>query len=236
MNTHHKNEDLLYSLPDYITGKLVDEDLKFRIENEINLNTDFKQEYEMMKETYSSIKDLQFSEPPAHYFNNLVPRLNQRIESVSKFSFSHLFRLANLFKYALPAVSVIVLIVIFTFPNKSNKNENMFKQTDNTITEIMKANTDTLQTDNETVENTSAEENIVVENIQENETTPIKKEKNRTEKTIKVTNLNNVNIEDMIAETETIEKYDDYVYENDFNSLSQKDQTDLINKLSKTKF
>lgn len=237
MKTNNNNEDLLYSLPDYITGKLNDEGIRHNIEEEIRINVSFREEYELMKETYSSIKDLEFSEPPAHYFTNLMPLINQRIENNSGFSFAHMFRLANLFKYALPAVSVIVLIFIFTFSNKSNKNENMFVHTDDTITEIMRNNKDTIKTIEKTVESNTTEEKELTDNTTVNTTHKVNREKN-TSQTVKTVSekpgINN--IEALFTETERTEHYDDYVYETDFNTLSGKEQADLINKLSNTKF
>jgi hypothetical protein len=237
MKTNNNNEDLLYSLPDYITGKLNDEGIRHNIEEEIRINAGFREEYELMKETYSSIKDLEFSEPPAHYFTNLMPLINQRIENNSGFSFAHMFRLANLFKYALPAVSVIVLIFIFTFSNKSNKSENMFVHTDDTITEIMRNNKDTIKTIEKTVESNTTEEKELTDNTTVNTTHKVNREKN-TSQTVKTVSekpgINN--IEALFTETERTEHYDDYVYETDFNTLSGKEQADLINKLSNTKF
>jgi len=237
METNKNNEDLLYSLPDYITGKLNDERIRHNIEEEIRINAGFREEYELMKETYSSIKDLEFSEPPAHYFTNMVPRINQRIGSNSGFTFAHIFRLANLFKYALPAVSVIVLIFIFTFSNKSSKNENMFVHTEDTITEIMKNNKDTIKTIEKTVESNATEEKELTDNTTVNTSHKVNREKN-TNQTVKTVTEKPVanNIESLFADTEQTENFDDYVYETDFSTLSGKEQADLIKKLSNTKF
>ncbi|MCX6157847.1 MAG: hypothetical protein NTY74_07700 [Ignavibacteriae bacterium] len=237
METNKNNEDLLYSLPDYITGKLNDEGIRHNIEEEIRINAGFREEYELMKETFSSIKDLEFSEPPAHYFTNMVPRINQRIGSNSGFTFAHIFRLANLFKYALPAVSVIVLIFIFTFSNKSSKNENMFVHTEDTITEIMKNNKDTIKTIEKTVESNATEEKELTDNTTVNTSHKVNREKN-TNQTVKTVTEKPVanNIESLFADTEQTENFDDYVYETDFSTLSGKEQADLIKKLSNTKF
>ena len=234
MNTNNNTEDLLHNLPDYITGKIADEGTKFRIEEEIIRNAGFRQEYELLKKTYSSIKDLQFSEPPAHFFTNLIPRLNMRIESrESKFSFENIFKLTNLFKYALPAVSVVLLIIIITFTNKSNKNENMFIQSDNTITDIMQEKVDSTVTNKEVIENTAVEEKEVIENNTEN-TIQVNREKNtkQTNKNNTGINQSSVNIEEFFSEEDDSDNDEDYMYENEFSKLSGKEQTDIINKLS----
>ena len=238
METNKNNEDLLYSLPDYITGKLHDEGIKHNIEKELRINSEFREEYELMKETYSSIKDLELREPPAHYFTNLVPIINQRIEEQNKFTFAHIFRLANLFKYALPAVSVVVLIVIFTFSNKSNVSENMFVQTDNTISEIMKVETDTISSKNEAIETAQSEETEIAVNNTDNTQPKVYKEKDRTSKnnSESINGGNSINIEELFTESEETEIFDDYAYDTDFSTLSGNEQSELINKLSKTKF
>jgi hypothetical protein len=236
METNKNNEDLLYSLPDYITGKLNDEGIIHSIEEEIGRNADFREEYELMKETYSSIKDLEFSEPPAHYFTNMVPRINQRIDSISSFSFAHMFRMANFFKYALPGVSVIVLILIITFTNKNNKNENMLVQTDNTISEIMKTESDSIHTSQELADNLATDENNSDDINNEDNPIQLTKDKIRNVSTQTEVTVNSANIEEMFTESDDAESEDDYVYETDFSTLSGKEQSDLIKKLSNTKF
>ena len=237
MNKNINNEDLIYSLPDYITGKLNDEGIKFRIEEEIRNNNGFRQEYELLKETYSSLKNLEFSEPPSHYFNNLIPRLNQRIENESKFSFAHLFRLANLFKYALPAVTVVCVIVLITFTNKSNKDENMFIQSDNTISDIMKGSLDTAMAVNTEIGDSALDENDAVDNTADN-TTQVSKVtyfKIADNSTFEIS-PNSANIEDLLTESEDADNDDAFMYENEFTNLSKTEQSDIINKLTKVNF
>lgn len=241
MNKNINKEDLIYSLPDYITDKLNDEGIKFRIEEEIRNNNVFRQEYELLKETYSSLKNLEFSEPPAHYFNNLIPRLNQRIENEDKFSFAHLFRLANLFKYALPAVTVVFIIVIITFTNKSNKDENMFVQSDNTITKIMKEPADTImaiktETGDSAVEENNAVNSNDINNAVNNKQISKVNYTNQTNKTGVENKTSSVNIEDLFTETDENETEDVFMYENEFTTLSKSEQSDIINKLTKENF
>lgn len=234
-----KNEELLYSLPDYISGKLNDKELRVKIEEEIGCNAEFRNEYELMKETYSSIKGLEFFQPPEHYFTNLVPRINKRIENGAKPLFSGIFRLANLFKYALPALSVIVLIFIFTFSNKSSKDNNIFVHTDDTINRIMNNKKDTLKSEERKDDAVLTEEKSYTENTSENTSLKVIREKvTRTQNKAESekTGSNNINIDALLSETEETYQYDDYVYETDFNKLSGKEQTELINKLSNTKF
>ena len=238
MNNNTNNEDLIYSLPDYITGKLNDEGIKFRIEEEIRDNNGFRQEYELLRETYSSLKNLEFSEPPAHYFNNLIPRLNQRIENESKFSFAHLFRLANLFKYALPAVTVVCVILLITFTNKSNKDENMFIQSDNTISDIMKGSLDSTTAVSTETGDSALEENDAVDNTADNTTqvskvTYIKKTNNNA---VEIGPSSANNIEDLLTDSDDADNDDAFMYESEFTTLTKTEQSDIINKLTKVNF
>jgi len=237
MNKSINNEELIYSLPDYIAGKINDKGIQNKIEEEIRNNDGFRQEYELLKETYSSLKNLEFSEPPAHYFNNLIPRLNQRIENENKFSFAHLFRLANLFKYALPAVTVVCVILLITFTNKSNKDENMFIQSDNTITEIMKGSIDSTAAVDTGTGDTVIEENDVNNNTdyntaQINKVQGIRKTYNNTVET----SPGSANIEDLLTESDDNDNDDAFMYENEFTTLSKTEQSDIINKLAKENF
>lgn len=234
MNKDNNIENLLYNLPDFITGKLADEGIKIKIDEEIRNNDDFRKEYESMKETYSSFKDLEFSEPPALYFTNLVPLINQRIDSDSKFSLSHIFRITNLLKYALPAVTVVCVIFIITFTNKSNKDENMFVQTDNTITEIMKTSFDSTISNKEDIGDLSQEEEVTQNNNQVLQTRDnITKSNN---KSVIQTKQNVVNIEELFTESDDAEEDDVFMYESEFGNLTSKEQTEIINKFSNAKF
>ncbi|MCE1166369.1 MAG: hypothetical protein LWX07_13305 [Bacteroidetes bacterium] len=75
------NEEYLYSLPDYVNGKLPDGPLKSGIEEMIKSDAVFRAEYESMLNTMKFVRNGSLVEPPEHYFNSLVPRINERIEA-----------------------------------------------------------------------------------------------------------------------------------------------------------
>lgn len=240
MNNNISNyEELLYNLPDYIEGKITDTDLIQKIEAEINLNPAFKSEFDLISSAIESVKGLKFSEPPDHYFSNLVPAINSRIENnKSDSTLFHFFRLSYLFKYALPALSVILVIIIINFSNKSNKDENMFVQSEKTINGIMNNNSDiktdstnNLKENNEMESNNENVESNVINKEKEINNSEIIKRKNKQET---VSENNNINLLELFTENE--ESEDDYYYESDFNTLSQSEQNEILNKLTKTNF
>ncbi len=238
-NNFTNNENLLYNLPDYIAGKITDKNLIQRIKSEIDSNPDFKSEYELISETFSSVNNLKFSEPPEHYFSNLVPRINARIEKQNnKSPFLHFFRISNLLKYALPAISVVLIIVIINYSNKNKKDENMFIQSDHTINNIMNNKSDTT-TDSINNLKKQLEEESNKETNENNLSTEVKEVNNPEKistknKQEKVTEENNSGILELFTESEETEE--EYYYESDFSSLSQSEQNELLNKLSNTNF
>ncbi len=239
METDRNKEELLHSLPDYAAGSITDEVLKQRIEDELKCNADFRDELELIKDTFTFLNEHSFSEPPAHYFTNLIPQIRSRIDSSSKPQRSGIFRFAYFYKYALPALSVIVLILIITISNKNSNDSSVFVKTEDTINRIMSSSKDTVNTTSVTKEADVPEEKLLADDTKEY--TPPKSVREKTSKqqmkaVSEKSNGSNINIDALLYETETTYQYDDYVYEADFGKLTGKEQSELINKLSNTKF
>ncbi|MFA7360640.1 MAG: hypothetical protein WC139_06345 [Candidatus Kapaibacterium sp.] len=223
MNNSNSNyEELLYNLPDYVAGKITDENLLLRIQSELNSNPEFKAEYDLLSETYSAVKDMKFSEPPVHYFTNLVPKINEKINKQKESKgIAGFFRLSNLVKYALPAVSVVLLIFVITFSNKNDKDESMFTRYSDTISEIMKLDS---ETSNVSVD---VETDTALESTEEEGFTD-------SDDASELSGIENENIIELYDENGDSE--DEYFYYSDFETLSQIEQNELINTLSETKF
>lgn len=221
-NGKTNNDELLFQLPDYVTGKITDENLLLRIQSAINSDPEFKKEYESLADTFSTIKDLKFSHPPVHYFNNLVPQINEKItnQNVSK-GISGFFKLSNLYKYALPAVSVIFLIVIITFSNKNDKDESMFSRYGDTISDIMKLDPES------SYESIDDENEITLESAEDEEFA----ESGDASELIAIENSNILELYDENGDSD-----EDFFYYSDFETLSHTEQIELINTLSETKF
>lgn len=103
-------EELLENLPDYINNKIEDNKLKDAISAEISVNPDFRKEYDLISITLRSVNSIEFTEPPANYFNSLLPRINERMTSKSgKFKFTKSF--STLWKYAVPIAAIIIFFI-----------------------------------------------------------------------------------------------------------------------------
>lgn len=221
-NINPNSEELLYNLPDYIAGSITDKELIDKIRNEININPEFKAEYELLSETFAEVNNLKFSEPPEHYFTNLVPNINEKIlkQKESK-GIARFFKLSNLVKYALPAVSVILLIFIVTYSNKNGKEENLFNQFGDTINEIMKNKSDSSE------ESFDSDKDAAMEIDAEDELTDSDESSDLQD----IENGNIIEIYDENGDTD-----EDFFYYTDFETLSKIEQNEIINTLSETKF
>lgn len=224
----NKDEDYLYSLPDYVNGKLPDGPLKSGIEDRIKSDMKFRTEYESMLGTLKFVKDTSLEEPPEHYFNSLVPRINERLESAKRPAVHPVF---HLWRYIVPALTVILVMVIILRPEKE-KFENVVSDTQqNTIAKIVVP--DTLTGIQETLSDSEEQESAETVSqtfrqkaLKQNNTRP-----KETESIIE-------NIGDLFGESEetSAEESEYYNYESDFRTLSPAEQNELLTNLEKTKF
>jgi hypothetical protein len=181
----------------------------------------FYAEYMKIRKTYEFLKDTETDASPENYFSSFLPRLHERIESkpARKSVFQYLL---GSWKIAVPALTVILLILIF---NKSDKVEHI-----NGIPELSNNNS-TIPADSNIKESTeviTSTEKEQTENI-EKVTTPVK------QKNIKVTKEENTAVlnESIFEETE---EEDEFYYEDEFYNLNEKEQNEIINNLKNTKF
>ncbi|MCI0472514.1 MAG: hypothetical protein L0Y76_02920 [Ignavibacteria bacterium] len=222
MNTNNKNSDILIlSLPDYVTGDELETDIREQIEKRLKNDKSFYAEYLRIKETYEYMKDVETDAAPENYFSSLLPRIHERIELTSPRK-SILRYIIGSWKIAVPALTVILLIMIF---NKSDKIENI-----NGVPGI-NHQTETIPADSNIKEKTEVntyipeEETVVTETL----SVPVR------QKTVNTVNTENVNFlnEQIFSETETEEEF---YYEDEFLNMSESEQNELINNLKNTKF
>lgn len=227
------NEELLVLLPDFIAGRIEDKELTKRIENKISSSSEFREEYESLARTYSEIIDMKFSEPPEHYFTNLLPRINKRLEQESGAKRS--FRLSYIFRYAIPAVSVVLVILIITLSDKNGNNDMLQKHHDsvpvnineNLNTEIDKSTDAGQEVLTVGTENTQTKDEKQVQNTV----------KNLTQKVNVQSNENTGNLVELLSYTDEQEETDDdYFYDPDFTELTQNEQAEILNKLENINF
>jgi hypothetical protein len=125
MGKQYQKEKLLENLPDFINGKLQDEELRNTIRFEISSNPEFKKEFDELSNLLKSINSITFSEPPDFYFNNLLPQINEKIYSESK-TYGFAKKLASFWKFALPVTAVILMVIGYkTFFNNNEYINNL---------------------------------------------------------------------------------------------------------------
>ena len=76
----YKKNKLIFDLPDYIQGKIIDKKIIKSIEEEIRDNEDFRNEYETLKAFLKSDISLKEEEAPNGYYNNLLPQILDKLE------------------------------------------------------------------------------------------------------------------------------------------------------------
>src|SRR5260221_14107036 len=108
MNNKLNIEELKYLVPDYISGLLSDAE-KTLVENALKESDELKNFYEEVKGIFEFVSNVKFEEPPAQYFNNLLPRIHQKIElsSAKRFACSNI---AAIWKIIIPAVAVLLVL------------------------------------------------------------------------------------------------------------------------------
>ena len=79
MKNNKRYEELLFDLPDYISGKITDRSRISEIENQINSDSEFRSEYENLKLTFNTLENIKIDEPSDAFFNNLLPKIHQKI-------------------------------------------------------------------------------------------------------------------------------------------------------------
>lgn len=216
----HLNEELLYSLPDYINGQLKDHKLIVKIENEIANNPDFEIEYENLKNTFSFLEKTNFEEPSEAYFNNLLPNINAKLdEKKQKKSFNILDYLAPSLKYVLPVICVMFVVYIYT-KNSSIEQVATIDQPETTI--VNETTSDNPNITNNDVNSTGVNENGSIGQI-ENENTVVMTE------TITDENLNQIESEFITADNPF--STDENIYEIQYDGLSSEDEDEILNNL-----
>jgi len=234
-NNSINSEELLYSLPDYIKGKIDNKELISAIENKLLTDKDFKNQYENILSTVSFMNESKLPEPPEHYFTNFVPILNQRIDGLNRKPKSF-YSIPSLLKYAIPILTIFLIAIIFLL----NQNTSEIKFPDTNKTNITSRNIEPNTTDNdftdESVKTNTSEELSNTEEI--NKISKIKYSLNKNTKNNIEENTNISAISDFISDIAepSSEETDDYYYESDFHELTNSEQNEIINNLAKNNF
>lgn len=115
-------EDIKILIPDYITGSL-NENEKHIIQEAIDKYPEVKEFYNEMISTFKFVDEVEFEVPSPQYFNNLLPRIHQKIEEREE---KHAVKnpVALIWKILVPAAAVIILFIIYMVANNPGENIN----------------------------------------------------------------------------------------------------------------
>lgn len=121
LNKTYSREELIQSIPDFISGKISDSGLTNEVRKLLETDNEFKNEFEEVRKTLSFITVSDFPEPPENYFNNLSVRINERLNPVSAVSENNgIFQyFSKKWQYVIPALAVI-LIALFLVLKQEN--------------------------------------------------------------------------------------------------------------------
>ncbi|MBX7045698.1 MAG: hypothetical protein K1X86_07650 [Ignavibacteria bacterium] len=230
-------DELLYSLPDYISGELHDEHVKKQIEEKLLSDSSFRKEYDSLKAAMNFIQETELEPPSEVYFANLQANILSKVHKNESRSEQNFFaRLLGWWKIVVPALTVCVVIVIYT----RNMNTPELPLKEDKISQInseknVVSNQDTSAKDSNTNESVSPADNTSKDNTDES----ISKQK-RTDtftpvKTITAdTETNSVN--DDTDATYIFGRDDDSQVQDEYDNLSPDDQQDILESLKAQNF
>ena len=111
-------EEIQLMIPDYISGELSDEE-KALVEGAMKESAELRQFYSEMKETFNFVDSVKFTEPAPQYWNSLLPRIHEKIESRESKAFSW-DKVSALWKVLVPIAAVILIALVYYIVKPSN--------------------------------------------------------------------------------------------------------------------
>jgi hypothetical protein len=119
-------EEIKLLIPDYITGSLNEEESAL-VDNAIKSNPEIESLYSDMKNAFDFVEKVKFDEPVPQYWNNLLPKIHEKIEERSEKKF---FKnpIPLIWKILVPVTAILLFAVIYriaTTPEKQITKENI---------------------------------------------------------------------------------------------------------------
>jgi len=250
MNKNENINELLLNLPDFINNKIEDKSIIEKIKNEIASNKDFKILYDNMKYSLEFMNKTELTPPPDYYFNNLLPNINQRIESgKQKSPFVWFGKIIPYWKYAVPVCVIALFFLIYDINYTDNKiNVQQSTEVSSTLQEISPDSK--IEEDNSSDSTDIALSLIIDEDTEQDSYTQPQSSKSFTSRQMRdVNNSEKVNETakglpgDLPAVLETIgdddffsNSGDDLNPDNDLNKLTPEQQKKVLNKIKNAEF
>ena len=146
MNNKLNTEEIKFMIPDYISGSLNDTD-KALVEDAIKQSDEVREFYSEMKSTLDFVGNVKFTEPSPEYWNSLLPRIHDKIESRESAGFSW-HKVAAMWKVLVPIAAIILIALVYYIVKPSNTQLTEEKKTEEIKKEIPKDNIDNSNKDN----------------------------------------------------------------------------------------
>lgn len=160
MENNHFDE-LLYSLPDYITGELDDGKIKEEIEAKLLVDSSFREEYDSLKSTMNFLQEAELEPPSEVYFANLQANILSKVRRGNPSEKqSILGRLVGYWKVVVPALTVCVVLVIYS----QNMNSPQLPLTENKVQTTLTEKQDNKNHDTAGKDEVLAKENSSIDN------------------------------------------------------------------------
>lgn len=186
-----KFEEIQLLIPDYITGSLDEQD-KSRVEKALNESTELRAFYNDMKSALDFVGTVKFEEPSPQYWNNLLPRIHEKIDARASRGFSW-EKIAALWKVIVPVAAVVLIAVVYLLVK--NPSEQQFSDRNvitNSQNNTSKENTENKQKEVTQPEKTQELANNTLNNTQETKTVKrVSKPKETTPSNDNITQVNN---------------------------------------------
>ncbi len=195
MNSKLNTDEIKFMIPDYITGMLNDTE-RALVDDALKNSSELKDFFNEMKDTFELVSSVKHTEPAPQYWNSLLPRIHDRIESRESKGFSW-DKVSALWKVLVPIAAVILIAVIYYIAKPSNT-----QLTEEKKTEQIKKN-EQIKNDTSKDENNSKKENTEQNKItEEKKTENIVKEHNVPDNKNNVTRKDNVKPDNATAKNE----------------------------------
>jgi hypothetical protein len=112
-NKKIKIEEIKLLIPDYVTGSLNEKDKRL-VEDALKSSKELQDFYNEVRDTLQFVKAVKLEEPLPQYWNNLLPRIHQRIEErEQKRLFGFRKPMSLVWKFLLPVTAVILIFIIY---------------------------------------------------------------------------------------------------------------------------
>lgn len=246
MNNKLNIDEIQHMIPDFISGGLSEEE-KTLVENAMSESAELKQFYDEMKDTFNFVSSVKFTEPVPQYWNSLLPRIHEKIESREAKGFSW-DKASAIWKVLVPIAAVILIALVYYIVKPSNtqltedrKIENIKNDSsrDNNVKEEKKVEKKSENSLTDEQDKSTEKQNIIIkrDNVKKNDNIVKDEEKsvnnnNVVKETVKDEQLAvDVDIEETsIFATGEAAGFDEEI-ENELKNLNDSEQSQLLDEI-----